>query len=81
MSNMWAKLVGRELDHIKRINLILTKKWVNNTSYLLRQVVQVEVFPQDPGKNWIGIPEDTLENGCYICKAYFILQEKDSTIE
>ena len=29
-SSMWTKLVGRELDHIKRINLYLTKKVKHN---------------------------------------------------
>ena len=56
MSNMWAKLVGRELDHIKRINLSLTKKVMNNQVYALTQVVQVEVLPpKGESKNWIGI--------------------------
>ena len=54
---IYPKLVGRELDHIKRINLLLTKKWVNNCSYQLRPFVQVEVFSQGHGKDWIGIPE------------------------
>ena len=58
MSNMWTKFVGRELNHIKRIILTLTKKVKNNYAYPLPQGVQVEVFPQGEAKAWIGITAD-----------------------
>jgi hypothetical protein len=43
------KLVGRELDHIKKINVLLTKKVTNSYPIPLTQVVKVEVSPQVQG--------------------------------
>ena len=43
------ELVGRELDHIKRINLILTSFVKNGYAHKLPKHVQVEVLPQGQG--------------------------------
>ena len=52
---IYPKLAGRELDHIKRIIVLLTKKVKTNYTSTLTNVVQVEVFPQGHGKDWLGI--------------------------
>jgi hypothetical protein len=48
-SGFMSKLTGRELEHIKRINVLLTGRVKHNYAYSLPQTVLVEVFPQGPG--------------------------------
>ena len=81
-STFYNKKLGREIEQIKRIYLFLTMKVIDSKyTTQLPQVVQVEVSQEKQGQEWIGITADIQENGWYVCKAQFILQEKAKSDE
>ena len=73
---MFVQQVGRDLDHIKRINIIITHQVKNSQANKLSQNILVEVFSPGQGENWSGITEKIQESEWFICKAQIFMQEK-----
>ena len=78
----WLPKSKIAIEHIKRINLFLTMKVIDNKfTSQLPKIVQVEVSQEKHGQAWNGITVELQENGWYVCKAQFILQEKANSKE